>query len=263
MNNNSANILFDQNGHRCIAFHSLVQGHGIQSNQFLLIDGDHVALIDPGGDLTFTPLSIQISKYINIANLEIIFASHQDPDIISSLPRWLMHTDCKVATSRLWSRFLPHLASTFVNTRMESDIAERMIEIPDNGLSISFGKSVIKCLPAHYLHSVGNFQFYDPVSKILFSGDMGASLVEGNAGEPVDDFDKHVPLMEKFHQRYMGSQKVTALWADMIRQLDVEMIVPQHGKPFAGRAVIDQFLNWISNLKCGIDLLRKDSFRLP
>jgi len=30
------------------------------------------------------------------------------------------------------------------------------------------------------LHAEGNFQFYDSKSKILFSGDMGASMVDAN-----------------------------------------------------------------------------------
>jgi len=42
-------------------------------------------------------------------------------------------------------------------------------------------------LPAHFLHAEGNFQSYNPISKILFSGDMGANLC------PVEDFDKPAP----------------------------------------------------------------------
>ena len=29
-------------------------------------------------------------------------------------------------------------------------------------------------LPAHFLHSVGNFHIYDPIAKILYTGDLGA-----------------------------------------------------------------------------------------
>ncbi|MFO1383773.1 MAG: hypothetical protein U1E91_02210 [Moraxella sp.] len=35
----------------------------------------------------------------------------------------------------------------------------------------------------------------------------------------------------------MVSNKVTRFWADAVRQLDVEMIVPQHGKSFVGKAI--------------------------
>lgn len=257
-----ARILFDQDGHQCIQFSDLVVGQGIQSNQFLIIDQKSAALIDPGGDLTYTPLNIELSKRVKLSELQYIFASHQDPDIIASLPRWMMHTPCNVVTSKLWSRFLPHLASTFITQQYSKSMDDRIISLPDSGGSVSFGRSKIIALPAHFLHSVGNFHFYDPVSKILFSGDMGASLVEDNAEQPVTDFNAHLPHMKGFHQRYMASNKACKLWANMIRQLDVEMMVPQHGSPFVGKPMIAQFLDWISALECGIDLMDQDSFSL-
>jgi flavorubredoxin len=258
----AATMLYNKRGHQCISFTTLVEGQGIQANQFLIVDQDHAALIDPGGDLTYTPLSIELSKRVDISQLDYIFASHQDPDIIASLPRWLMRSQCKVVTSQLWSRFLPHLASTFVTGNLSGDVTQRIIPIPDRGMSIQFGRSPIIALPAHFLHSVGNFQFYDPTSKILFSGDMGASLSDVDSNQPVEDFDQHIQSMQDFHQRYMCSSRVCKLWASMIRPLDVEIMVPQHGKPFVGKTMIHKFLNWISHLECGIDLLTEDDFRL-
>ena len=45
--------------------------------------------------------------------------------------------------------------------------------------------------------------------------------------------------------------------------MDVEMIVPQHGQPFAGKEMINKFLDWISDLECGIDLLSQHNYRCP
>lgn len=255
-----AHILFKQAGHECIQFSDLVTGEGIQSNQFLLINNGRAALIDPGGDLTYTPLNIELSKRVRLSQLDYIFASHQDPDIIASLPRWMMHSQCRVVTSKLWSRFLPHLASQFVTQQLAYQLEDRIIPLPDQGSRIAFGNSEIIVLPAHFLHSVGNFHFYDPISKILFSGDMGASLIEEHADQPVQDFAAHIPHMLGFHQRYMASNKACRLWANMVREMDVQMMVPQHGSPFVGREMVQQFLDWISNLPCGIDLMNQTSF---
>ncbi|HET8729575.1 MAG TPA: MBL fold metallo-hydrolase [Moraxellaceae bacterium] len=257
----TSTLLFDNGPHKCLSFSSLVKGDGVQANQFLIIHNERAAVLDPGGDLTYTPLTIEISKHIKLQNLDYVFASHQDPDIITSMPRWLMHTRCKVVASKLWARFLPHLASGFVTTQMKSDVSERLIELPDRGAEIPFGDSVITCVPAHFLHSVGNFQFYDPVSKILFSGDMGASMVD-DVG-PVKDFETHVSSMRSFHQRYMCSRRVTRLWAEMVRRMDVEMLVPQHGSYFVGKPMIHRFLDWIADLDCGIDLLTQEDYRCP
>ena len=47
--------LFRNDTHACIAFHDLVRGDdGVQANQFLVIDHEQSALIDPGGALLYT-----------------------------------------------------------------------------------------------------------------------------------------------------------------------------------------------------------------
>jgi flavorubredoxin len=169
-------VLFDDGHHKCLMFDSLVTGEGVQSNQFLIVDGKHEALIDPGGDLTYTPLSVAASRYMNIRDMDFVFASHQDPDIIGAIDRWIIHTRAKIVTSKLWARFLPHLVSNYVTTQLSGSVYDRIISVPDGGINVNFGDTFIQCLPAHFMHSVGNLQFYDPVSKILFSGDLGASL---------------------------------------------------------------------------------------
>ncbi len=101
-------------------------------------------------------------------SLKYVFASHQDPDIITSLPRWLMHSDCKVVTSKLWTRFLPHLVSSFVSGKMNKSLVDRLVEIPDEGAKVRLGKGMITAVPAHFLHSVGNFHFTIRISKSCF-----------------------------------------------------------------------------------------------
>ena len=248
--------LFEKDNHHCLFFTGLVDGEGIPSNQLMIVDGGEAALFDPGGELTFTPLSIALSKHIAIkSSLRYVFASHQDPDIITSLPRWLMHTDCKVVTSRLWARFLPHLVSDFVSSKMNKSLGNRLVELPDEGERIPLGNSYILAVPAHFLHSVGNFHFYDPVSKILFSGDVGAAETGGDDHTPVQNVGAHIPLMEGFHRRYMASNRACRAWVKRVRALDVEMLVPQHGKPFVGKDKVAQFLAWFEQLECGVDLL--------
>ena len=111
----------------------------------------------------------------------------------------------------------------------------------------------LSSLPAHFLHSEGNFQVYDPVSKILYSGDLGASL--GTDYWEVTDFDAHLRYMEGFHRRYMASNKVMKSWADMVRGLDIEIIAPQHGAYFQGKDMVGRFIDWCADLQCGIDLI--------
>ncbi|AZS51372.1 FprA family A-type flavoprotein [Entomomonas moraniae] len=253
--------LFDNGTHKCVCFDSLVTGGGVQSNQFVIIDNDQTILLDPGGDLTYTTLTLEIAKHLSLKSLTYIFASHQDPDIVASLDKWLLHTNAKVICSALWARFLPHLVATYLSNSHGVKTYERIIQLPDPGDFIKLGNCKLMAIPAHFLHSEGNFQIYDPVSKILFSGDLGASIVDD--ANPVTNFEEHLPNMLGFHQRYMISNKINRYWANMIRGLDIEMMVPQHGRPFKGKQMVNQFINWFENLHCGVDLMTQQNYTLP
>ena len=49
----------------------------------------------------------------------------------------------------------------------------------------------------------------------------------------------------------------------MVATLDIEMLVPQHGAPIQGRAAIQDFLEWVRALRCGIDLFDQSNYTLP
>ena len=251
--------LYDQDGHRCLMFTDLTEeeGEAVQANQFLIVDGDTGALIDPGGNLAYSELYLAMTRHFPPSALTALIASHADPDIIASLDRWTTGTQASIYISTVWERFVPHFCKPGKTTG-------RIVGIPDAGMRIRVGRNDLIALPAHFLHAEGNFQFYDPVSKILFSGDMGASLVDHDqAAKPVTDFDDHVITMAGFHRRYMISNKICRFWVNMVRQLDVEMIVPQHGCRFEGKVMVNRFLDWIENLQCGVDIMTQENYRVP
>ena len=252
--------LFNNGKHVCLAFYDLVDeehDHAVQCNQFLIADSGHGALIDPGGNLTYNSLLMSMQRYFPSKELQYFLASHPDPDIIASVNKWFVASPCKVMISSLWTRFVPH----FTTGR---DIEGRIVGIPDQGMNIPLGDMAIKAIPAHFMHSEGNFQFYDPVAKILFSGDLGVSLVDHKvAAEPVKDFEAHIAKMEGFHRRYMISNKIMRFWAHMIRQLDIEMIVPQHGQRFVGKPMCKKLIDWIEKVDCGVDRMTQDNYQIP
>jgi len=168
--------LFNDGKHICVMFNDLVKDagdHAVQANQFLIVSDGEGALIDPSGHLTYNSLVLAMHKYLPKQQLKYLFASHQDPDIIGALDKWLFSTECNLYVSKLWSRFVPH----FCNLNRADG---RIIGIPDEGMPIRLRDTTIHAVPAHFLHAEGNFQFYDSKSKILFSGDMGASMVDAN-----------------------------------------------------------------------------------
>lgn len=249
--------LFDNGSHQVYQFPDLVEGEGVQANQYLVVHGKSAALIEPGGILTAARLMKTMKPLLKQANIEFVFASHQDPDVISSVSEWLDHTEARLVISRIWSRFLPHL----LGSDEQPGWFERLVAVPDEGMVVPFAGNRILCLPAHFMHSPGNLSFYDPVSKILFSGDIGSSMCE--EASPVEDFSQHLALMAPFHRRFMASNQVCRWWVNMVRQLDVSMIMPQHGRPLCGPAMIGQFLDWLEQLQCGADWLTEKVFQCP
>jgi len=214
--------LYKDAHHCCVMFTDLVsdEAEAVQANQFLIVNHDEGVIMDPGGNMTYNELNLTMRKYIAPQHLDYILASHADPDIIASLDRWMTATQAKLVISKLWARFAPHFCKI-------GKTEDRIIAIPDEGGRLRYGKADLWLLPAHFLHSEGNFQFYDPVSKILFSGDLGVSLVSGQEAQQfITSLTPMPPGMEAFHRRYMVSNKILRLWVRMVRGLDIAMVVP-------------------------------------
>jgi flavorubredoxin len=209
-------------------------------------------ILDPGGHKVYSKVLAETFSVLGKAKLRYIFLSHQDPDIVAAVNGWLMTTDAVAYISELWMRFVPHFGFDHL-------VADRLKPIPDQGMIFGIGAGLV-ALPAHFLHSEGNFQLYDPISKILYSGDLGASL--GADYPAVSDFDGHLKYMEGFHRRYMASNSVMKAWAQMVRGLEIDVIAPQHGAYFKGKEMVGRFIDWCEGLECGVDLIGP-MFKIP
>jgi len=246
--------LFNDGQHKNILLEDVETGGiAVQANQHVIIIGNEAMILDPGGHKAYNKVMSSLSALIPMNQLKYIFLSHQDPDIVAATNGWLMTTDADAMASALWARFIPHFG-------LDRLVAERLKSIPDEGQVLTLGGSKLQILPAHFLHSCGNFHVYDPHSKILYTGDLGASI--GCDYREVTDFAAHLPKMEGFHKRYMAGNAAMRAWANMAATLDIEIIAPQHGAMMRGKPIVGQFIAWARELRCGIDLIG-DSFNVP
>jgi flavorubredoxin len=241
----TTSILFSDGGHKNVLLEGFEEGSSIPTNQHVVIHDGHAAVLDPGGHKIYSKVLAETTSQLKGGRLDYILLSHQDPDIVAALNGWLMTTDATAFAPHLWVRFIPHFG-------LDRLVLDRLKPVPDAGMRLDLGGSELWLLPAHFLHSPGNFQVYDPHSKILYSGDLGASV--GVEGE-VKDFGAHVPAMEGFHRRYMAGNAAMRAWAQMARELDIEIIAPQHGGYFRGKQHVNAFIDWCSELRCGLDLI--------
>ena len=133
---------------------------------------------------------------------------------------------------------------------------EILCPIPDEGMSILLGNLNLEAVPAHYLHSSGNFHLYDRKARILFSGDVGAALLPHDEnGLFVKNFDKPYQHAEGFHRRWMGSNEAKLDWCRRVDQLEIHMLCPQHGAIYQG-ADVKRFINWFAELEVGSGIKR-------
>jgi flavorubredoxin len=246
-------VLFESEGHRNILLEDFTSGQMVQANQHVIVHGDEAMILDPGGHKVYTSAVDEISTIVPLGRLKHVFFSHQDPDIIAAANGWLMSIDAQAYLPKPWIRFITHFG-------VDEMVMDRIYPIPDDGMRIDLAGCELLVLPAHFMHSAANFQVYDPVSKILYSGDLGASL--GQTYTTVQNFDDHVQYMEGFHKRYIATEKVLTLWVTMIEQLDIEHIAPQHGAMLMEKEHVERFIDWVANLSCGVDLL-EDMYSLP
>ena len=217
----------------------------IDTNEYLVTHGGKGLLLDPGGMEVFPEVFAALSQAFDPRQLSALFASHQDPDIISSLALWLeFNPELKCHLSRLWTTFVPHFGGT----------DHTFVGIADAGGPVALAGYELLAVPAHYLHSSGNFHLYDPQANILFSGDVGAALLpHGEQALYVRDFDRHIRHAEGFHRRWMGSKEAKLDWCERVSRMDIDLLCPQHGAIYQGADVM-RFIDWFAALPVGSGL---------
>jgi flavorubredoxin len=237
----TANELYSSGKHRWIVVSRDPEQppHLVDTNEYVVVDGNDALLTDPGGMEIFPAVFAALGTKFDVRCISHVFASHQDPDVISSLPLWLdFNPAIRCYVSWLWRSFVPHFGGG----------AETFIPLPDEGAPVRVGTSTLTAMPAHFLHSPGNFHLYDPEARILFSGDVGSAMLErGDDGSyMVTDFDAHIRHAEGFHRRWMPSNEARLAWCERVSQMQIDFLCPQHGKIYSG-ADVGRFIDWFSN----------------
>lgn len=248
---NREKILYEDATHKCVMFSFDDESHEdayLSVNQYLIVQNGVGILVDPGSEAIFDELYDAVSRHVQIDKIKFVFFSHQDPDVSGSIAQWAISTKAKFILSSLWTRFMSHYGF------MEMD---RVMALADHGAKLKFGSEYLQFVPAHFLHSPGNFTLYDSKSKILFSGDIGTAVVSAPTDyKHVQDFEEHKEHLHSFHKRYMGSNKLCRAWVKSVEKLDVNVIAPQHGLVFEEEKVT-LFLEWLRELRCGSDFMEE------
>lgn len=211
-------------------------------------------LFDPGTRLDLGTMLPMLKETIGgIGNVNMIFLSHQDPDltanigtVMQSAPRSYLITS--VDTWRLVKMYgLPEQ-----RVRTVESFDSMVLKMKKSGHRLRF-------VPARYCHFRGAMMLYDLESRVLFSGDfMGG--VNTRKGDGVDATENSWDGIKLFHQLYMPSSKAVRKTVERISMLNPfpEVIAPQHGDVIRG-SLVAEFLDRMSRLEVGIDLVEENN----
>jgi eukaryotic-like serine/threonine-protein kinase len=203
-------------------------------------------LIDPGPSRDLEVIVAKLSSLIgSVSHVDLMFLNHQDPDLASNAssiqqlnPR--CHLLCSEDTWRLVQ---------FYGLRAHSFSA--IEHFPDHRMRLATGHPVL-FVPTPYCHFRGAVMYYDPATRVLFSGDLfgGLSRCADLVTREQDWTD-----IDIFHQLYMPSSQALYNAIDQIRRLDPPpvLIAPQHGSIIPDDK-IPALLSRIQQLSVGVDL---------
>ncbi|RUM91276.1 MAG: MBL fold metallo-hydrolase [Thermovibrio sp.] len=244
-------VLYEDENHR-VAWVGSSEDFIFRCNAYLISSGDKNILLDPGGIQHFPQVKDRVSQLIDPKEVTHIVAHHQDPDVAGSTPKWLeINPEITIVTTPRTKVLLPYYG--FDRNKVKwldvSVLDDTMLELGDG--------STLIFLTAPFLHFPDAFVTYDSKSKLLFSGDIFAAI-QKKWELIVSDFERHKTEMMYFHVYYMASNKALKYFVDKIKPFSINAIVPQHGSIIPKEFVKDA-LEFLENLKCGIDLLYEES----
>jgi len=217
-----------------------------QCHPYLIKNGNESILIDPGSMIEFDETIRKVKSIIDICDIKYIILHHQDPDLAAAVPeieKLIKRDDLLVVTHSRMSLLVKHYL-------IKSKYYE--IDKHDNELITSSGFK-LNFLLTPYCHSPGAFVSYEPVSKVLFSGDIFGGIEESW------DFyadETYFFKAKQFHQEYMPSKDIFNYALGKIEKLDIDLIAPQHGS-IIEKKYIKNLINDMKNLDCGLYIEEK------
>jgi len=105
-------VIYDDGAHKWIVMgrDNTKKEKVIDTNEYVIIDNSEAMLLDPGGIEIFPAVLTELTKFVDINKITLkYFASHQDPDISSSLAMWLdLVPNVNIYAPWIWIGFISH-----------------------------------------------------------------------------------------------------------------------------------------------------------
>ncbi len=209
----------------------------LNCNPYLILDENKAILIDPGSPLDFEEVFSNVTQITPLESIEYVILSHQDPDLCASLPLF--------EKKGLRATVVCHWRSATIIQYY--DISSPFYDLAQNknNLQLESGR-IFDIIHAPYLHFPGAVLTYDTKSKVLFSGDLFGAF---SANLELFADDKYQEAMEAFHEAYMPSNDILRPVMELLLNMDISAIAPQHGSVI--NKDVKQYIRCLRDLECG------------
>ncbi len=217
------------------------------SNPYLMIDGEEVVVFDPASITEHQEVTLKIMNTVDPAKISYIVVHHPDPDICSALPSLqgaIKNNKLKVATF-CRNRLFLHYYGVVV------DYYD--VDRHDYKLTLKSGRTLRFILTPH-CHYPTAIMTYDEKQKILFSSDIFGTISFDWSLFAKEGYEEQMRL---FHTGYMASNRHMRAVMEKVEELDIDIILPQHGSIIKGE-MIPRCIEFLKNLDCGIDSAFRD-----
>ena len=237
-------------------------------NPYLIIEGGQAVLIDSGSRSDFAVVMMKILQAeIDPAQIVALIYQHYDPDLCGSMPNFI--DICDNPGLRLFSETSNKL---FLSYYIHRDRYDLIHSINENDFRFTFNNRSLRFIPTPYAHNPGSFVTYDEKTRTLFTSDLfGSFSTEWDlfielSEECYTCKDYHncpnrrphcpFPDMLAFHKNVMPCEKALSHAMRKIKELDMDMVAPQHGSVLNRKRDILFIADTLSSLKgVGIDAI--------
>ncbi|HHQ49291.1 MAG TPA: MBL fold metallo-hydrolase, partial [Acidobacteria bacterium] len=216
-------------------------------NAYLIVDGNHRILMDPGSTVHHFPqVKRRVEQIVPPESITHIVVHHQDADLCDSLPSWLeLAPELTIVTTPRVRVLLPYFG-------FSPDV--KWLDVsPEDSTTLDLAGGSLVFITSPFLHFPEAFVTYDEASGILFSSDIGAAI-ENDWKLVITDWESHWRTMIPFHVFYMASNKALNGFLKKLEPFPISAICPQHGSIIPEEHV-DKAIENLAKLPCGLDLL--------
>jgi glyoxylase-like metal-dependent hydrolase (beta-lactamase superfamily II) len=208
--------------------------------------------VDPGSQVDYPKIRKHLLEHLGtLEAIQLFSINHQDPDVVGNLT-YLSRANRRLTglvAEDTW-RLVRHLRIRPHKLLFTNKLGHHSIHLPSG--------QRIQVLPTPFCHFRGAVAYYDPESRILFSGDLFGGLNKPGRVQLFGEEEDWSGIAQ-FHQIYMPTRSAVAHAIRQVRALRprVDIIAPQHGFLLKGD-FMHTVLERLEDLSVGMDLLSRE-----